>query len=173
MKSILLILFATFFASTTYGQSGNSDHCEVVAVDVIGRNAENIDKGKEIPLGSFDTIIGEEVATTKAYRLPKTRLFVIANVWYTDESMASEKGADSISLELTVSAKRKRDVLASAIYADAEFPLNGFDVGRVTTKVKAGQSTFLLVMECRKKVRLNSGADTSNKRLKRTRLSVS
>jgi hypothetical protein len=124
------------------------------------KGADDIDKAKEILLGTFDTIMGEEVATTRVYRLPKTRLFVIARVWYTDESMASEKGADSILLELTVSAKRKRDVLGSLIYADAEMPVNGFDVGRVTTKFKTRQQSFLLVMECRKKIRLNSGGDT-------------
>ena len=170
MKSILLICSVlVFFGSATYAQSSNSDHCEVGAVEVTAKNKNNIDKGKEILLGTFDTVIGEETATTKVYRLPKTKLFAIANVWYTDEFMASEKGADSITLELTVSTKGERDVLGSLIYADAQTPLNGFDVGRVTTKVKAGQSTFLLVMECRKKVRLNSGGDTSNKRLERTR----
>ena len=154
MKSTLLILFALLLlGSTTYAQSSNSDHCEVGALDITGKNAISVDKGKEIQLGKFDTTIGEEVATTKVFRLPRTALFVIASVWYTDESMASNKGADSISLELTVSAKRKRDVLTSLTYADAEMPLNGFEVVRVTTKIKAGQKSFLLVMECRKATR--------------------
>ena len=61
----------------------------------------------------------------------------------------------------TVSTKRRRDVLRSLAYADAEFPLYDFDVGGVATKVKSAQRSFFLSMECRKKVRLNSRVDST------------
>jgi len=64
---------------------------------------------KSAELGSFATVIAEE-ELTKAFRLPRTGLFIVASVFYTDESMASEKGADSISLELALSRGKQRDV---------------------------------------------------------------
>lgn len=154
MRNLLFIGCALLLCgSTAYAQGGNSDRCEVAALDITGKKVDDIDKGRAIHLGTFDTVIGEEVETTKSYRLPNTRLFVIATVWYTDESMVSGKGADSISLELAVSTTQKRDVLGSLIYADSEMPLEGFEVGRVTTMIKAERRTIMLVMECRKHVR--------------------
>lgn len=120
---------------------------------MTGKKADDADKAKGKELGTFDTVVGEEELTTKAYPLPKTNLFVVASVWYTDESMRSEKGSDSISLELMVSPTQKRDVLGSLTFSDAEMPLNGFDVGRVTTMFKHGRQTFMLIMECRKPAR--------------------
>jgi hypothetical protein len=67
--------------------------------------------------------------------------------------LGSTKGADSISLQLTVSPRPKRDILRSKIYADAELPVNGFDVARVTTLVNAKPRRWLIVMECRQHVR--------------------
>jgi len=98
-------------------------------------------------------VIAEEELTTKAFRLPHSTLFIVASVFYTDESLASAKGADSISLELVLSSSRKRNVLRSRGWAEAEIPLNGFDVGRVTMMIKARGHPELLVMECRKDVR--------------------
>lgn len=145
-----------------YGQSGNSDRCVVTAIGGTNRqiDADDIEKYSTV-LGEFDTEIGEEVNTTRIFPLPKTRLFVIANVEYTDESLASEKGVESISLELSVSTKRKRDPLTSLAYALAEMPLGDFDVGRVITTTKSGQRKFGLIMECRKNVRLNSRVDST------------
>ena len=104
-------------------------------------------------LGTFQTVIAEEELTTKAFRLPRSNLFIVASVFYTDESLASEKGSDSISLELVLSSSRKRNVLRSRGWAEAEIPLNGFDVGRVTMMIKARGHPELVVMECRKDVR--------------------
>ena len=67
--------------------------------------------------------------------------------------MASERGADSVSLELTLSRGRKRDVLHSLSWAEAEMPLNGFDVGRVSMMVRVNSRLKMVVMECRKNVR--------------------
>ncbi len=132
-------------ASTTFAQSSNADRCTVAAADVQTK--------KSTELGSFSTIIAEEELTTKAFRLPRTRLFIIASVFYTDESMASEKGQDSISLELALSRGKQRDVLGSLSWAEAEMPLSTFDVGRVTMLIKVNARAQLVVMECRKDVR--------------------
>ena len=132
-------------ACSMSAQSGNSDRCEVGIV--------NVSTSKVTMLGTFITVIAEEEATTRTFRLPGTKLFIVASVFYTDESMASEKSSSSVSLELALSRSRKRDVLRSISWAEAEMPLNTFDVGRVTMLVKSSSRPQLVVMECKKNVR--------------------
>ena len=132
-------------ACPTSAQSGNSDRCVVALADVK--------TGKSTGLGTFTTVIAEEELTMRAFRLPGTKLYVVASVFYTDESMASERGADSVSLELTLSRGRKRDVRRSLNWAEAEMPLNGFDVGRVSIIVRVNGHPKMVLMECRKDVR--------------------
>lgn len=146
MKQLsLTCLIVLVCAGPTLAQSGNSDRCEVALADIkIGRSTQ---------LGTFTTVIAEEELTTRAFRLPGTKLYVVASVFYTDESMASERGADSVSLELLLSSGRKRDVLRSLSWAEAEMPLNGFDVGRVSMIVRVNGRPKMVLMECRKDVR--------------------
>ena len=141
-KVFYSISVIVFCASSVFAQSRNSDQCEVIIV--------NIKSKKAVPLGTFKTTIAEEELTTKSCPLPGTNLFIVASVFYTDESMASTKGADSISLELTLSPGKKRNVLTSLNWAEAEMPLNGFDVGRVTMKVVTQGRRNFVMMECRK-----------------------
>ena len=131
--------------SPTFAQNSNADRCVVAVADMQTK--------KSTELGSFPTVLAEEELTTKAFRLPRTRLFIIASVFYTDESMASEKGQDSISLELALSGGKERDVLRSLSWTEAEMPLSTFDVGRVTMLIKVNGHAQLVLMECRKDVR--------------------
>lgn len=132
-------------ASPTFAQNSNSDRCMVTVADVQTK--------KTTELGSFSTVIAEEELTTRAFKLPRTTLYIVAGVFYTDESMASEKGQDSVSLELALSKSKERDVLASLSWAQAEMPLSTFDVGRVTMLIKVNGRAQLVLMECRKGVR--------------------
>ena len=120
----------------------------VKTVEITGKNLEIKDAPEKL-LGTFETVIAEDTLTTRVYRLPKTRLFVIASVWYTDESMASKNGADSVGLELIISKSRRRDFLKAQHYADGEVPVTSFEVARVTTMAKTAGKTFLVAMECR------------------------
>lgn len=104
---------------------------------------------KSTELGSFSTVIAEEELTTKAFRLPRTSLFIVASVFYTDESMASTKGQNSVSLELALSRGKQRNVLRSLSWAEAEMPLNVLDVGRVTLLVRVNGRPQFVQMECR------------------------
>jgi hypothetical protein len=104
-------------------------------------------------LGSFTTAIGEEELTTKAFRLPRSSYFIVASVFYTDESMASTKGQDSVSLELALSRDKQRNVLRSLSWSEAEVPLNGFEIGRVTMLIKVNGRSQLVLMECKADVR--------------------
>ena len=147
------VLVGWLCGGVALAQSGNSDRCEVIAIDVTGKKLSQWDRLEGQRLGIFDTTIAEEELTTKIYPLPKTKLFVVASVWYTDESMGSKRGADSISMQLFVSTKPKRDLRNSLLYSDAEVPLNDFDVGRVTAMAKTGRRTFILMMECKEHIR--------------------
>lgn len=147
------LVVGTFFAGITFSQSSNSDRCEVIAIDVTGKKQSEWDRLEGRRLGVFETTMAEEELTTRTYPLPKTKLFVVASVWYTDESMASKRGADSISMQLFVATKPKRDLQNALVYSDAEMPLNGFDVGRVTAMAKTVRRTFILMMECKEHVR--------------------
>ena len=145
MKTLCFGCVLFLCTSATLAQSSNSDRCTVAVA--------NPQTKKSAELGSFNTVLGEEELTTKAFRLPRTALFIVASVFYTDESMASEKGSDSISLELALSKNKQRDVLASLSWAEAELPLSTFDVGRVTMLIKVDGRSQLVLMECTKDVR--------------------
>jgi len=144
-KAFILKCVLVVCASNTFAQTSNSDRCVVSSGDMQTR--------KGAMLGSFNTIIGEEELTTKAFKLPNTGFFIVASVFYTDESMASEKGSDSVSLELALSKSKQRDVLRSVSWAEAEMPLSTFDVGRVSMLIKVQGRAQLVVMECKKDVR--------------------
>jgi len=132
-------------ACPSVAQSGNSDRCEVALVDPKA--------AKTTVLGTFTTVIAEEELTTRAFRLPGHKLYVVASVFYTDESMASKRGADSVTLEIALSTGRKRDVLRSLSWATAEMPLNGFDVGRVSMMITLKGRAKVVLMQCREDVR--------------------
>jgi hypothetical protein len=147
LKVPLIILVSSIVAMS---QASSSDRCQVMILDITGRNINQIEDLAGEPLGGFDTVKAEEELTTRVYRLPKTSLFVVASVWYTDESLASEKGADSISLELMISKRPRRNIRRALHFSDSEVPVNGFDVARVSTLVKAQHKTIFVIMECRK-----------------------
>jgi hypothetical protein len=56
----------------------------------------------------FSPKFGEEELTNERIRLPGSKLWLIASVFPTDESMHSAKGADSIKLGLAISKTRSR-----------------------------------------------------------------
>ena len=157
-KLILANLVLMFSVGGAFAQTKYSDRCTVAVIDVTGRKLSDFQgdrspslKAKE--LGTFDTVIGEEELTTRSYRLPVTKLYVVASVFYTDESMAGENSQDSLSLELTVSRLPKRDILSSLRYAEAEVLSLNFEVARVSTIFKTQRRSFYIVMECRKHTR--------------------
>ena len=153
MRLVSIVAIVLVCASIAVAQSKNSDRCVVQALDITGKKVDELRDVPGISLGSFDTVIAEEELTTRVYRLPKTKLFVIASAWYTDESMAMKSGAESVSLELLISKRRRRDFFNVEHYADSELPIHGFEVARVTTLAKAAGKKFIVVMECRRKER--------------------
>jgi hypothetical protein len=127
-------------------------------VDVTGIKTADLEndssrKTKTRELGTFETVIYEEELTTRSFRLPKTKLYVIASVWYTDESMAGDDSQDSVSLQLTISRGPRRDILSGLQFAEAEVLSKNFEVSRVSTIFKSQRRSFYVVMECRKQTR--------------------
>lgn len=152
MRFVHIIAIILVCAFITAAQSDSSDRCVLSTVDITGINKKNVEAMRDIPekpLGTFETVVSEDTLTTRVYRLPKTKLFVIASVWYTDESMASKTGAESVSLELMISKSRRRNFVKALHYADGEVPYAKFEVARVSTIVSSAGKRILVGMECR------------------------
>ena len=136
-------------ASRAFAQGTITDRCTVSLVEYPLRvNPSNMREANlpSVELGIFKTVIGEEMSTTVAYRLPGTRMFVIANVFYTDESMVG----DSIYFNLSISRVGRYDVLSSLRHASSEVLDRNFEVARVVTLFRYRSRRLYLVMECRR-----------------------
>lgn len=167
MKPILklapLLLLLTVVQSAK-GQSV-SDSCHVYSVDVLTarkalerfestgddeKDRKALEAGTTI-LGNFSAKVGEEVLTTKTYRLPRSRLIVTASVFYTDESMAWPGGRDSILLGLAISEKAQADATAALNNAVAEVAYGDhFAAIRVKRFAMIEGRRLLVGLECRK-----------------------
>ena len=145
MKQILVIIIAglslVLSSNDALAQRG-SDNCEMYVVDV--------DLKKDVMLEKFTTDIGEEVLTNKIYPLLKTGLLVTASVYYTDESMASTHGLDSMMLGVAVSKKALPNAFSTPNNAVAEVPLATLDVIRSKMYYKVNSKTYLIGVQCSK-----------------------
>ena len=97
----------------------------------------------------FRTEIGEEALTTKTYRFPGSNLTITASVYYTDESMASSEGVDSMLLGIAVSPSARKDAISAEDNAVSEITLNGRDTVRAKKYVKVNGRLYLVGIECR------------------------
>ena len=156
---LISLLFFVLPASSVFGQQVKySDRCAVGLVEVTRLKSADLEddssrKLKTKELGTFDTVIYEEELTTKSFRLLNTKLYVVASVWYTDESMAGDDSQNSVSLQLMISRTPKREVLSGLQFAEAEVLSKNFEVARVSTLYKSSGRRFLIIMECRKYTR--------------------
>lgn len=149
LKAICLVLLIA--SGSTLAQETNSHHCVVNVADLSGNLKDETKTPTVKVIGKFDTVIREEELTTRAYRLAGTPFYVVASVFYTDESMGTEDSSDSASLELLISRTPERDLLASLRFAEAELMTNNFKVARVTTLWKIRKQRLIVMMECRDK----------------------
>jgi len=146
MKKLRIVIIFGLLSSAVLGQigpSGMSDQCEVSWAERGSKRVQT--------LGKFKTDVGEEQSTTRIYRIPKTKFFLAANVFYTDESLASPgvNFEDSISLQLIVSKTRKLRPKDNLVNVEAEQPYHGtFTVGRVTLRTTLSRRFYGFVMEC-------------------------
>ena len=139
--AIIACLASALCADSAVAQRG-SDNCEMYVVDA--------DAKKDVMLEKFTTTIGEEVLTNKSYPLLKTGLFVTASVYYTDESLASKHGYDSMMLGVAISERALLDAFSTPNNAFAEVTLATLDVIRAKMYYKVKEKTYLIGIQCTK-----------------------
>lgn len=144
MKLTILTL-AMLLASSTAAQTNSCfphcHQCEVYAADLASRQI--------LKKVQFSPVPGEEELTNQVLRIPGTKLVITASVFYTDESMGSRAGADSMQLAVAVSNHSWTDAFRSPKNAVSEITLSTFDTARVETNVRSGSRRLLIGMECK------------------------
>jgi hypothetical protein len=158
---VLLTSVAAAQAQTQPQAQPTGDACHVYVVDV--KKAEKAveeyfsrrDQKAPPPRGAeagevvfpeFYTKVGEEEVTTKSYRVPGSKLFIMARVFYTDESMPAE----SMLVGVGVSEKEQSDEMWLENMAVAEVAYNErTNVVRAKQRLKVGGRLYLLGVECR------------------------
>jgi hypothetical protein len=160
--SLLLLLSSPAFAQT------QGDVCHVYVLDVekakkafeeyrdTGRPESDASalRAAQTMFPEFRTAVGEEELTTKTYPFPAARLVITASVYYTDESMASAEGVDSMTLGIAVSASAQKNALTAENNAVAEVTLNQHtDTVRARKYLKVNAKLYLAGLECRSKER--------------------
>lgn len=146
MKATLPLLAMLFSAGSSPQTSSCFPHChqcEIYTADWTSRQV--------LKKVRFSPLTGEEELTTRVLQLPGSRLQVTASVFYTDESMASKAGADSMQLAVAVSKRTWPDAFQSPNNAVSEVTLSTFGTARVETNVRSGARRFLIGMECKDK----------------------
>lgn len=96
----------------------------------------------------FKPLTGEEELTHKVVKIPGTSFNVHATVFFTDESLVSNVGYDSIKLALTLARNTAREPTGMN-NALAEVTLYNFDTARVIAPMHTGKRSFLSMLECR------------------------
>jgi hypothetical protein len=131
------------FTATATAQGDCFPYCFKCNVMIIDAQSKKI-----VEKLDFKPLTGEEELTHKIVKIPQTGSTVHATVFFTDESLASNVGYDSISLALAVARNNGREP-KGLNNASAEVTLNNFDTARVMTPVNAGKRSFVAVLECR------------------------
>ena len=164
MKRIVIANLTILLVLSTAGAQSRSDICHVYVVDVAKARkvAENFNETgdaeadkKALSVGQtlfpeFHTVVGEEELTTKTYRFPGSNLIITASVYYTDESMASTEGSDSMLVGIVLSPKPLRDALAAENNAVSEVTNNDkLDTVRAKKYLRVNHRLYLLGIECR------------------------
>jgi len=156
--TLLLMMILTVMVSVKA-----SDTCHVYMIDVekadkfsdaamsskSEHEAEKLLSKYVTILGEFKTVIAEEETTTKVYKIPNSKLFVTASVFYTDEMMASVDTVESMSLGLAVARKSYESALFAPNVIQTDVTYNDFtDVVRVKTFISINKKRFLIGLQC-------------------------
>ena len=156
---VLLMTLSTIGAAN--GRAAQ-DRCHVYAVDVAaakralelsGDEQAQIKamKAAETMFPEFVLTPKEEELTTKHFRLPGSTQVITASVYYTDESMASAEGSDSIIVGVAVGPREIENAVAfPAMNSSIAETVYGGHTGKVRAKqyVKINGKLFLVGIEC-------------------------
>ena len=166
MKSLVIANLLILLMLGTASAQSQSDVCHVYVLDVAKarRAAESFTEtgnaaadAKALSVGQtvfaeFSPVMGEEELTTKTYRFPGTRLMITASVYYTDESMASSEGSDSMTISIAVSPKRLKNALTAENNASSEVTSNDkLDTVRAKKYMRVNGQLYVLGIECRRR----------------------
>lgn len=144
--TMLILLSGMCSAFAQRDSNATSGHsCQVGVID--------FESGSVIKTVEFSPVIGEEERTDRSFEIPGTDSRVIASVFYTDEAMASNSGADSMRLGVAVSKRAWPHAFAAPNNAVAEVTLATFDTAQVYTNAYVNEKHLLVLMECKDKSR--------------------
>ena len=160
MRKIFLTALIALSCGVVSPAQSRGDLCHVYVVDVetarkafenlreTGRDASGFATGQTV-FPEFRSVIGEEELTTRTYPFPGHKLVITASVFYTDESMASSEGVDSMLIGVVVSEKPQKDAMSSENNAVTEITMNQRDTVRTKKYLKLSGRLYLVGMECR------------------------
>jgi hypothetical protein len=151
MRKLLLLVAFSALATSALAQDKTYVSCLVVLSGFTTDEYGSVWMTPIKEIGRFEVSQTlEEDRITKVFRLPNTRLFVVASLNYTDESMPMESGYYSAELDLALSRTRRRNIPQSVSYAAAELPANPFEIGRVWILTRIKSKARMVVMECKR-----------------------
>jgi hypothetical protein len=158
-KLVILLMLGTASAQS------QRDVCHVYVLDVdkakkaiesftetgnAAADAKALSAGQTL-FPEFYPVRGEEELTTKTYRFPGAPLMIIASVYYTDESMASAEGSDSMTISVAVAPKALTNALTAENNAAAEVTSEKVDTVRAKKYLRVNGLLYLLGIECRRR----------------------
>jgi hypothetical protein len=153
-KLTVSCLFIFMCLAMANSQTGDGCHAYVVDVATVekmsksGADCKDESKCGVTTFPEFKPKIGEEELTKKTFKFPQSPLIITANVFFTDEMLASSKGRDSILLSITLAPTELKDALSDENSAVAEFSLGEADAVRVKRFYKVSGKTYLVGLEC-------------------------
>src|SRR6266576_6173766 len=133
-------IFVLLFTAPIFAQT--PVRCVTTIYRLRGENWKLIKSVEFVPT------IGEEELTNKRIRLPGTRLWLLASVFPTDESMHSARGADSIKLGLAISRRASTNAFNVDDNAIAETTFAALDTLRVERAAYLTRRPMLARLEC-------------------------
>jgi len=147
------ILFLSVILSALCGVARGEIHRCVVGLQkgVSNRPDEvSIDLNSRIEIGSFDVTVAKNTDNLKVYRLPGTKLFVSATVYYEDHILGSEQHPDFVNMRIFVSPQKRDDFLTAVAYAETQVPFRAFgsdpyDSSTVTAVLRRQGRSFTMV----------------------------
>ena len=155
------LAFSIFFCLGALSLANAQDAvCQVYVVDSAmaeqwdnaGSDEERtkLAKAAQTIFPEFKPTVGEEETTTKTYRFPRSKLIITASVFYTDESLGTSKGADSIFVAVAVAPKRFRQALSATNNAVAEAAITGKPYAiRAKKWLRVNGRLYVVGIECR------------------------
>ena len=163
MGRIIIASLIVLLPLSMVGAQTRSDVCHVYVVDV--EKAQKAYEGyretgnaeadaKALLVGqtqfpAFHPVTGEEELTTKTYPFPGSDLIITASVYYTDESMKSAAGFDSMLVGVVTSLKAQPDATSAENNAVSEVTDNdNLDTVRAKKYVKVKDRLYLVGIEC-------------------------